>query len=97
MYIHEIKNKVLPSYVNSLTTKWHITGNPTASYSMKPYGTNFEKRMLTVRLCSPEQQFQLSSANNAQAIWKLFAWYWRELKPNLSARLYISQCLMHID
>ena len=35
MYIN--KNKVLPPYVNSLATRWHITGNSTSSFSIQPY------------------------------------------------------------
>ena len=36
---------------------------------------------------------QLSSANTAQTIGELFAWYWEELQANVSAILYIGQCL----
>ena len=36
--VNNLINKVLPPYVNFPATRYHITGNPTASYSVKPVG-----------------------------------------------------------
>ena len=71
------KNKVLPSYIDSPATRWHITGNPTSSYySMKHLGQILRRGYWAVRPCFPEQQFQLSSDNTSQTVGKVFAWYW---------------------
>ena len=69
-------NKLLPPYANSLAKRLHITGNPTASYSMKPFVQTVEQGYWAVRPSSPEQYFQLSSANTSQTLGKLLAQYW---------------------
>ena len=52
--MHVNLNKVQPPYINSLATRWHITGNPTASYSMKPFGKTLRRGCWAVRPCSLE-------------------------------------------
>ena len=76
-----LKIKVLPPYVNSPATRWHFTGNPTASYSVKLLGQTLVRGCWAVGSCSPEQWFQLSGANTAQTIGKLIAQYQGELWP----------------
>ena len=70
---------MLPPYVNSSATRWHITGNPIASYSIEPFGKHWEE---DVGPCFPRQQLQLSSANITQTIGKKFAQYWGKLWPD---------------
>ena len=52
--INNKNNKLLPPYVNSLVTRWHITGHPTASNLMKPYGQTFRRGCWTIGPCCPE-------------------------------------------
>ena len=58
---------------------------PSFSYSMKPYRQTL-RRCWTVRPCSPKQHFQLSSANNEQAITYLSAQYWEKQQLNVFTR-----------
>ena len=37
--VNKLKNKVLPPYVNSQATRWHIAGTPTASFSISVLAT----------------------------------------------------------
>ena len=71
---------VLHTSCQSPATWWHITWNPTASYSMKPFGQMLRKGFWAVWPCIPEQYFQLSSVNTTYN-WELFTWYWGELLP----------------
>ena len=57
-----------------LAIRWH-TGNSPFPFSVKQSKTNIDRRGWIVRPCSPEQWFQLSSANTAQIIGDLFAQY----------------------
>ena len=42
---YQLKNNVMPPWVNSLATRWHI-GNSTYSYPLKPSEVNTESKML---------------------------------------------------
>ena len=40
--------------MNHVATRWHITGNPTASYSVKQFGQTLRTGCWAVRPCSSE-------------------------------------------
>ena len=85
---------MLPPHVNPLATRMHITGNPTASYSMKAIWANIEKWMLGCQALFSRAVVQLFSAKTIHTIEELFPWYWRELKPDSHTYLcYIFPCL----
>ena len=74
-----------------LATRWH-----TFSYSMKPFEENIKRKMCTGAPCSPEQQFKLSRTNTVWKIGEQFSSVLRSdmaQQPNISERLYASQCL----
>ena len=85
--------RVLSPCVNSLATRWHITGNPKTSYSMKPLHTNIEDSGLSGFAVQSSVSNSLVLIPHRQLGKCVFgpggtmAW-----QPNISARIYIGQC-----
>ena len=57
---------------------------------------NIEKKLLGCQACSPEQKFQLSSANTIQTIGELSAQYWGELWPDSPTYARLIICQWHL-
>ena len=91
-YVHNnIRNKVLPPYVKLPCHKVALE----IPLPLNQWSHSRQTLRGRCWACSPEQYFQLSSANTAQTLWELFRQYWGDLWPDspTCAWLNISQCL----